>query len=122
MAGHRVLIVEDEALVGMMLEDALASLGVEAISIASTVEEALVQASGGNFDCAILDMHLHGKDVLPVAEILERRGISFVFATGYGRAGLPEKYRTAAVLQKPFMVEELKRVLASAGVSAPKPS
>jgi CheY-like chemotaxis protein len=117
MSGSRVLIVEDEALVGMMLEDALDSLGIEVASIAGTLEEAIAQASDGNFDCAILDVQLRGKDILPVAELLERRGIRFIFATGYGQTGLPQKYRTVPVLQKPFMAEDLKRVLGSVGIS-----
>src|ERR1700680_3169097 len=116
MAVRRVLIAEDEALVGMMLEDALTSLGVEVASIAGTVEEALAQVSQEHFDCAILDVHLHGKNILPVADALAARGTPFIFATGYGRAGLPDKYRIAPVLQKPFMAEELKHVLASVGI------
>lgn len=113
---QRVLIVEDEALVGMALEDALEYLGVDVAGVAGTVDEALAQVEGGQFDGAILDVQLHGKDVLPVAESLEARGIPFVFATGYGKAGVPEKFRDAPVLQKPFMPAELKDVLARAGI------
>jgi CheY-like chemotaxis protein len=113
---QRVLIVEDEALVGMALEDALQFLGIEVAGVAGTVDEALAHIETGQFDGAILDVQLHGKTVLPVAESLERRGIPFVFATGYGRAGVPEKYREAPVLQKPFMPAELKDVLAQAGI------
>jgi CheY-like chemotaxis protein len=113
---QRVLIVEDEALVGMALEDALEFLGIEVAGIAGTVDEALAQVAAETFDGAILDVQLHGKDVLPVAESLEKRGIPFVFATGYGKAGLPEKYRDAHVLQKPFMPAELKDILAKAGI------
>jgi CheY-like chemotaxis protein len=113
---QRVLIVEDEALVGMALEDALGFLGIDVAGVAGTVDEALAQVEADAFDGAILDVQLHGKDVLPVAESLERKGIPFVFATGYGKAGLPEKYRDAPVLQKPFMPAELKDVLTQAGI------
>ena len=113
---RRVLIVEDEALVGMALEDALELLGIEVAGVAGTVGEALAQVAADQFDGAILDVQLHGKDVLPVVESLESRGIPFVFATGYGKAGLPEKYRDAPVLQKPFMPAELKDVLTRAGI------
>lgn len=113
---QRVLIVEDEALVGMAMEDALSFLGIDVAGIAGTVDEALAQVERANFDGAILDVQLHGKDILPVVESLERRGIPFVFATGYGRAGVPEKYRDAPVLQKPFMPAELRDVLAKAGI------
>ena len=113
---QRVLIVEDEALVGMALEDALQFLGMDVAGVAGTVDEALAHIESNKFDGAILDVQLHGKTVLPVAELLERRGIPFVFATGYGKAGVPEKYRDAPVLQKPFMPAELKDVLTKAGI------
>jgi CheY-like chemotaxis protein len=112
----RVLIVEDEALVGMALEDALEFLGIDVAGVAGTVDEALLHVESDQFDGAILDVQLHGKTVLPVAELLERRGIPFVFATGYGKSGVPEKYRDAPVLQKPFMPAELKDVLTKAGI------
>jgi CheY-like chemotaxis protein len=115
-SAQRVLIVEDEALVGMALEDALGFLGVDVVGVAGTVDEALERIEGDTFDGAILDVQLHGKDVLPVAESLKQHGIPFVFATGYGRSGVPEKYRDALVLQKPFMPAELKDVLTQAGI------
>jgi CheY-like chemotaxis protein len=109
---RRVLIVEDEMLVAMMIEDALTDLGLEVAGTVGTIEEALVEAAKDGFDCAILDVHLHGKDVYPVAEALAARGVPFVFATGYGQEGLPEKYRGRPSLPKPFTRQDLKRVLA----------
>jgi CheY-like chemotaxis protein len=109
---RRVLIVEDEVLISMLIEDALADLGIEVAGVASTLEEALTHAEAGNFDCAILDLHIKGKDIFPVAEALAARGVPFVFATGYGQRGVPEKYRERPVLQKPFMAPELERALA----------
>ncbi len=100
----------------MALEDALEFLGINVAAVAGTVDEALAHVEQDQFDGAILDVQLHGKSVLPVAETLERRGIPFVFATGYGRAGVPEKYRETPVLQKPFMPAELRDVLAKAGI------
>jgi len=109
---RRVLIVEDEVLVSILIEDALADLGIEVAGVAGTLEEALAHTEAGNFDCAILDLHINGKDVFPVAEALAARGVPFVFATGYGQSGVPEKYRERPVLQKPFMAPELESVLA----------
>ena len=109
---RRVLIVEDEVLVSILIEDALADLGIEVAGVAGSLEEALAHAEGGDFDCAILDVHVQGKDVFPVAEALEARGVPFVFATGFGQSGVPERYRGRPVLQKPFMAPELERVLA----------
>jgi CheY-like chemotaxis protein len=113
-APRRVLIVEDEVLVSILIEEALANLGFEVAAVADSLEEALAHAEAGNFDCAILDVHVRGKDVFPVAEALEARGLPFVFATGDGQNGVPDKYRGRPVLQKPFMVPELERALASA--------
>jgi CheY-like chemotaxis protein len=110
-APRRVLIVEDEVLVSILIEDALADLGIEVAGVAATLEEALAHAEAGNFDCAILDVHIQGKNVFPVAEALEARGVPFVFASGYGQRGVPEKYRGRPVLQKPFMTPELERAL-----------
>jgi CheY-like chemotaxis protein len=109
---RRVLIVEDEVLVSILIEDALTDLGIEVAGVAGTLEEALAHAEAGDFDCAILDVHLQGKDIFPLAEMLEARGVPFVFATGYGQCGVPEKYRERPVLQKPFMAPELERALA----------
>jgi CheY-like chemotaxis protein len=109
---RRILIVEDEVLVSILIEDALADLGIEVAGVAGTLEEALAQAETGDFDCAILDVHIQGKEVFPVAEALDARGVPFVFATGYGQGGVPEKYRERPVLQKPFMAPELERALA----------
>ena len=113
-APRRVLIVEDEVLISILIENALADLGIEVAAVAGSLEEALALAQAGNFDCAILDVHVRGKDVFPVAEALEARGVPFVFATGYGQRGVPEKYRGHPVLQKPFMAPELERALAEA--------
>ena len=110
-APHRILIVEDEVLVSLLIEDALADLGLEVAGVAGTLEEALAHAATGDFDCAILDVHIQGKEVFPVAEALAARGVPFVFATGYGEGGVPEKYRERPVLQKPFMGPELERIL-----------
>ena len=117
---RRVLIVEDEVLISILIEDALADLGIEVAGDAGTLEEALTHAEAGNFDCAILDLHIKGKDVFPVAEALAARGVPFVFATGYGQSGLPEQYRARPVLQKPFKAPELERALAKDFACSPQ--
>ena len=109
---RRVLIVEDEMLVAMMIEDALVDLGMEVAGTAGTIEDALAAAAKEGFDCAILDVHLHGKEVYPVADALAARGLPFIFATGYGQGGLAAKYRGRPSLPKPFTGQDLERVLA----------
>ena len=107
----RVLVVEDEMLIGMLLEDMLTDLGHEVAAIVPRLKDALVAVERETYDLAVLDVHLHGESAFPVAEALIAKGIPFVFATGYGERGLPENYRGRPVLQKPFAKDDLERVL-----------
>jgi CheY-like chemotaxis protein len=109
---RRILVVEDEMLIGMLLEDMLTDMGHVVVAIVPRVNEALAAAQREAFDLAILDVHLNGQAVFPVAEALVERGIPFVFATGYGERGLPEQYRNRPILQKPFAKEDLEKTLA----------
>jgi CheY-like chemotaxis protein len=108
---RRALVIEDELLIGMLLEDMLADLGHEVVAVVPRLDQALTAVGGDNYDFAILDVHLHGQSALPVAEALIARGVPFVFATGYGQRGLPDKYLDWPVLTKPFAKEDLERVL-----------
>jgi CheY-like chemotaxis protein len=110
---RRVLVVEDEMLIGMLLEDMLTDMGHTVVAIVPRVNEALATARRESFDVAILDVHLNGQAVFPVAEVLIERGIPFVFATGYGERGLPEQYRNRPILQKPFAMDDLVKTLAA---------
>lgn len=104
----RVLIVEDESLIAMLIEDHLIELGYEVEPAASTVKEALARIDRGGVDLALLDVNLGGTMSFPVAEALRRRSIPFFFLTGYGRAGLPSEYADCLVLQKPFRRKDLE--------------
>lgn len=110
----RVLVIEDESLVAMLLEDTLASLGCQVIGCASRFGEAEEKARSLSFDLAVLDINLNGKQTLPIAEILFGRAIPFVFATGYEVGFLPPHLRAAPVLQKPFGQQELEATLHAA--------
>jgi CheY-like chemotaxis protein len=110
----RVLIIEDEMLVAMLLEDLLSELGYEPAGPVGRLEEALAAARGEAVDAALLDVNLNGKATYAVADILSERGIPFVFATGYGAGGIPERYRSCPILTKPFRCDDLARVLAEA--------
>lgn len=107
---QRVLIVEDEALIAFLLEEMIQDLGYEVGGVAATLDAAM-RAEPAAFDMAILDVALAGKDVYPFAEKLTHAGKPFAFATGNGGSGIPEAYRGAVLLQKPFQQEALKRVL-----------
>jgi CheY-like chemotaxis protein len=113
-AGRRVLIVEDELMIRMLLEDMLGELGYTIAAQASRMDEALAAAERADFDLAILDVNLNGETSAPVAEALAARGCPFVFSTGYGNSGLPERFRDRPTLKKPFQIDGLGRTLESA--------
>jgi CheY-like chemotaxis protein len=108
----RILLVEDEMLVSMMLEDMLEDIGHEVAARAAALSEARSLAEEGTFDAAILDVHVGGEEIYPVADVLSSRGIPFIFSTGYGTGDLPESYRHHPALAKPFSRSDLERVLA----------
>ena len=110
----RILVVEDELMIRMLLEDMLAELGYTIAAQASRIDEALEAAKTADFDVAILDVNLNGQPILPVADALVARGTPFVFATGYGERGLPEPYRDRPTLKKPFQLDGLKLMLQNA--------
>ena len=116
LTGLRVLVVEDETLVAMLLEDMLSDLGCEIAASTSRVSQALaaVGDAATPIDVAILDMNVAGEPSTPVAEALAAAGVPFVFATGYGEGGVPEAWRGRATLQKPFSMTDVERVLKAA--------
>jgi CheY-like chemotaxis protein len=111
--GKRVLLVEDEALVAMLVEDMLADEGCSVAATATRLSEALALANdpGLEMDLAILDVNLAGEPVFAVAEALAARGVPFAFATGYGAAGLPDLWKGRPTLQKPFTAADVRTVL-----------
>jgi CheY-like chemotaxis protein len=110
----RVLLVEDEILVAMLLEDMLAELGHTIIGPVARLDKAVEMARSEALDLAILDVNLNGKEAYPVAEALDARGIPLVFATGYGTGGLRVLYRNRPTLSKPFLRRDLVQALAMA--------
>ncbi|MBS0536786.1 MAG: response regulator [Proteobacteria bacterium] len=109
-ATKRVLLVEDEAMVGLMMRELLTESGMFVVGPCCTLEEALAEASG-EFDGALLDLNLGGKFVYPVAQLLLERGIPFTFVTGYGAESLDGRFAGAPILQKPITRETLQRQL-----------
>ena len=112
--GMRVLVVEDEAAISMLLEDMLMDFGCEVVGPAARLSSALDLSRSETFGVAILDVNLAGEAIYPVAEVLAGRGIPFVFSTGYGGAGIKDPYRDRPVVQKPFSQHELKKTLLAA--------
>jgi DNA-binding response OmpR family regulator len=108
---RKVLVVEDEALVAMLVEDALLDAGFEVLGPAATVEEAMSLLDRERPDAVVLDLNLAGETSTPVADLLAARGIPYVIATGYGASGLPPGHQQAMVLAKPYDPGELISML-----------
>ena len=110
--GSRAFVVEDETLVLFSLEDVLSDLGCEVVAQAMRLDQAIAVAETlGPVDVAILDVNIGGTTVFPVAQILKERGVPLVFATGYGREGLPPEWQDHAVIVKPYSLQDIERAL-----------
>jgi CheY-like chemotaxis protein len=109
----RLLIVEDEMLVCLLIEMTVRELGHEPVGFACSVPDALnlLGDEEDRIDAAMLDVNLGGLLVFPVAEALERRGIPFAFLTGYGAHGVPPRFSHAKVMQKPFTESDLAEAM-----------
>lgn len=107
----RILVVEDEYLIRMLLEDMLADLGYDIAGAVGTLAEGCDLAEKAEIDGAILDVNLDGKEIYPVADILAKRGLPFIFVSGYGEGSLAEPYRDRPSLQKPFQADQLKTAM-----------
>jgi DNA-binding NtrC family response regulator len=108
----RILVVEDEALVAMLIEDELFELGFDVVGPAATVSHALALCHDERIDGAVLDVNLGGGQRSDsVADFLLSKRIPFVFVTGYGDAGVSVRFADRAVLQKPFALPDLRRLV-----------
>jgi PAS domain S-box-containing protein len=105
----RVLLVEDEALVAMMIQECLAEFGYQVIGPIFTASEAAAKAKDSPLEAAVLDINLGDGAVYPIAEMLTARGVPFVFVTGYGADSVDARFRKIPILQKPIEREMLKR-------------
>ena len=111
LTGRRILVVEDEALVAMLVEDALLDAGAIVLGPVATVAEALALLQQEIPDVAVLDLNLAGETSTPVADRLVTMGVPFVVATGYGADGLPPGHATVPVLAKPYDPDDLTTAL-----------
>jgi len=107
----KVLIVEDEAAIAMLIEDMFMDLGCENIYSIANLGKALIEVEKEDFDICLLDVNLGGQEIYPAADILIRKEVPFLFSTGYGAQGLNDKYKNFPVIQKPFMQDDLQKKL-----------
>ena len=122
LTGARLLVVEDETLVAIMVEDMLSDLGCVVVNVAGSVSTGLAFVADPSLalDGAILDVNLGGEKVYPVADALTAKGVPFMFATGYGISGIAESYSHLPALAKPYEPQLLERVLALVLQQAPE--
>lgn len=109
--GVRILIVEDEALIAMLAEDMLESIGCKIVAVAATVRDAMATIEAHEFDAAMLDVNLNGDTSMGVASAVRAKGIPYVFTTGYGSDGVDADHAGAPVLAKPYVLGDLEAAL-----------
>lgn len=110
---QRILVVEDEAMIAMLIEDMLSDLGCATVGPACSAERALELIETEQFEAAVVDVNLGGERTTSIAEALNSKGIPFLFATGYGPSGIAQQFSERPVLTKPFRQNELQRALES---------
>jgi CheY-like chemotaxis protein len=114
LSNRKVLVVEDEMMIAMLIEDMLDEFGCNLVGPATNVPRALELIGKEQVDVAVLDLNLDGKDTYAIADALRQKNVPFIFATGYGSIGMRPEYRDRAVLQKPFQAKDLEIALAGA--------
>ena len=115
----RVLVVEDEALIAILMEDMVRDFGSEVVGPSATLEHAIRLASDDTINAAILDINLAGAVVFPVADALRERGTPIIFATGYGAKALPPRFAGSLTVAKPFTYASLASCLREALANDP---
>jgi CheY-like chemotaxis protein len=110
LAGKRVLVVEDEAIIAAMVEDMLTELGAVVVGPAATIAQGLTLARSEAIDGAVLDVNLRSERIDPIAEALRVRGIPFIYATGYGDA-VAASAGGVPVIEKPYTMEKLAKAV-----------
>lgn len=109
--GVRILVVEDEALIAMLAEDMLESIGCTIAAVAATVRDAMSAIEEHQFDAAMLDVNLNGDTSMGIASAVRAKGIPYVFTTGYGSDGVDGDHADAPVLAKPYVLGDLEAAL-----------
>lgn len=110
MNGARILVLEDEPIIGFALEDILAAEGAHSF-LATTLDEAETAVAGQAFDCGILDVNVHGGKSYGVAARLREGGIPFLFATGYGDTAHPPEFADVPTLSKPYSPGQVRQAI-----------
>ena len=111
LTGRRILVVEDSPVVGPFTVDLLGDLGCEVVGPAPNMAAARELAEGGGYEAALMDVHIRGERVFPLCELLEAKGVPFVFTSGYADWQMPDKWQDRPRLQKPYTIDDVQCVL-----------
>jgi DNA-binding NtrC family response regulator len=111
MTALRVLVVEDEAHIALMIEGAVEAAGHIVARTATNIRDAMAAAASDDFDVALLDLNLNGQRAHAVPVTLAARGKPFGFVTGYGEAGVLEPFTNAPLIAKPFRTRDIREIL-----------
>jgi two-component sensor histidine kinase/DNA-binding response OmpR family regulator len=122
VTGNRLLLVEDEALTGMMMSDMLTELGFHVVGPFGRVADAIAAVGREDIHGAVLDVNLDGEMVYPVADAVAARGVPFVFVTGYGAEGIDARFAQVPVLQKPIERQMLQKIFLHSDQMLGRPS
>jgi DNA-binding NtrC family response regulator len=112
ICGCRILVIEDDYFLADDLKQALTALGADVIGPIGNLTAAVKQVGSDGFDVAIVDINLQGEAAYVIADQLEREGIPFGFATGYGAEAIPSRFRNVIRWEKPCDVEQIARDVA----------
>jgi CheY-like chemotaxis protein len=112
LTGRRVLLVEDDYMLARALVSLLETCSVTILGPVATTERALaLLKQTDQIDFAVIDVNLRGETSYSLADALIERDVPYIFMTGYGASSIPERYRDAAILQKPFKAAKLMESL-----------
>ncbi len=107
----KILLIEDEPMIALLLEDFIDMLGHETAGPAETVDAALAAVEKGGFDAAIMDINLNGQKAWDVAEAMRARDILFAISSGAAESDIPEAYADVPLLKKPYMLADVEILL-----------
>jgi CheY-like chemotaxis protein len=111
LAGRRILVVEDSPVVAPFTAELLEELGCKLVGTAPNIAAARQLIEAGGFDAALMDVHIRGERVFPLCQILDAKGIPFIFTSGYADWHMAEKWRDRPRLQKPYTLKQVESAL-----------
>src|SRR5881275_2420314 len=111
LRGRRILVIEDSPVLAPFTADVLADLGCDVVGPAPNMAVAREMVDEGEFDAALMDVHIRGERVFPLCELLAAKGVPFVLTSGYADWGIPEKWDDRPRLQKPYTIEQVEEAL-----------